>query len=435
LFRSDGIAAELTQELVKGRDYRLKFYAVKKRSGTHKIQVQFNTENDWVINTQSAIIQHTVEVTDNGGSNNDSWQEFTFDFSPPECGVDWIIIRLISGDVVFVDDFSLIDISPLEVVCTPIQGEFNPIFGTTHAGSLPLLFAISNIGNVRRASVEIFQMNGPLIKQWIVNARYGIAHPIYWNGKNAQGGEVSEGLYSYRVVLRGNPNICGDSIFVGTIQKTNTIFDGTILPQDYSEQYYNGNYNIPKPCCDNIFNYYIDNTYLDGPGEINIQIQNNIYVGTIGNVDAEPTADVILRAGNQIIIGPNFSTQQGAQVEFVIDPCASLLRTTEDSSSNEYTGVLINDSPSNEITQKQSKADSLITIFPNPSTGIFTLQRATDAKATVVVYDVLGNSCLSLNINEGEGIKQIDLTNFPKGIYHLQLLEGEKVYSQKIVIQ
>jgi hypothetical protein len=43
LFRSDGIAAELTQELVKGRDYRLKFYAVKKGSANkdHKIQIQF----------------------------------------------------------------------------------------------------------------------------------------------------------------------------------------------------------------------------------------------------------------------------------------------------------------------------------------------------------------------------------------------------------
>jgi hypothetical protein len=91
--------------------------------------------------------------------------------------------------------------------------------------------------------------------------------------------------------------------------------------------------------------------------------------------------------------------------------------------------------PTNEINQKQLNVDSIITIYPNPSTGIFTLQKATDAKATVVVYDVLGNQCLSLNLSQGEATKQIDLTNFPKGIYHLQLTEGEKVYSQKIVVQ
>jgi hypothetical protein len=77
----------------------------------------------------------------------------------------------------------------------------------------------------------------------------------------------------------------------------------------------------------------------------------------------------------------------------------------------------------------------LLNIYPNPSTGIFTLQKATDAKATVVVYDVLGNQWLSINLSQGEGTKQIDMSNFAKGIYHLQLLERDKVYSQKIVIQ
>jgi hypothetical protein len=115
--------------------------------------------------------------------------------------------------------------------------------------------------------------------------------------------------------------------------------------------------------------------------------------------------------------------------------------------TNDWTGVhlkgrirghcssnILRTAPLNYQTNNTLSKESIL-IYPNPSTGIFTLQKATDAKATVVVYDVLGNQCLSLNINEGEGIKQIDLTNFPKCIYHLQLMEGDKMYSQKIVVQ
>jgi hypothetical protein len=93
-----------------------------------------------------------------------------------------------------------------------------------------------------------------------------------------------------------------------------------------------------------------------------------------------------------------------------------------------------NDSTIGTLSISENHTYNKLKLYPNPSTGIFTLQKPTDAKATVVVYDVLGNQCLSQSINEGEGNKQIDMSNFAKGIYHLQLLERGKVYSQKVVL-
>ncbi len=144
------------------------------------------------------------------------------------------------------------------------------------------------------------------------------------------------------------------------------------------------------------------------------------------NVTIKADANAKWYSNNLIEIYNNFETEDGAYFNAEILPCVM------DGNDVEIY-ERINTSPTPYVIKNTISPD--LKLYPNPSTGIFTLQKPTDAKATVVVYDVLGNQCLSLNINEGEGIKQIDLTNFPKGIYHLQLTEGDKMYSQKIVLQ
>lgn len=72
-----------------------------------------------------------------------------------------------------------------------------------------------------------------------------------------------------------------------------------------------------------------------------------------------------------------------------------------------------------------------LTVAPNPSAGLFTLS-ASETMDEVVVYDLLGKIIFRQN---GTGIRTIDLSGRPKGIYFLQARAGTTTASVKICIE
>lgn len=92
--------------------------------------------------------------------------------------------------------------------------------------------------------------------------------------------------------------------------------------------------------------------------------------------------------------------------------------------------------PSNIITQINKTAfGNSIEIFPNPSSGIFTIDLKNKTVSTkICVYDVLG-SCL-MNIDCRNNISpRIDLSRQPKGIYFIEIISDEVRSKNKIVLQ
>jgi hypothetical protein len=73
-----------------------------------------------------------------------------------------------------------------------------------------------------------------------------------------------------------------------------------------------------------------------------------------------------------------------------------------------------------------------ISVYPNPSTGIFTITKETSRQAQIVVYDFTGRAVLTSNISN---LTTLDLTNQAKGIYYVTVTEGHKTFSQKLVVQ
>ena len=75
------------------------------------------------------------------------------------------------------------------------------------------------------------------------------------------------------------------------------------------------------------------------------------------------------------------------------------------------------------------------TVFPNPSSGIFTVDFKNTTVATqICVYDVLGNCLWNKNCRNEENTK-IDLSSQPKGIYFLEIVSDNKKSVNKIVLQ
>jgi hypothetical protein len=74
-----------------------------------------------------------------------------------------------------------------------------------------------------------------------------------------------------------------------------------------------------------------------------------------------------------------------------------------------------------------------ISVFPNPSKGIFTLQMSENTNATLFITDIMGRIVLERNINAQEN--HISIPNATTGIYLLHLLTGERIKSMKLVIE
>ena len=73
-------------------------------------------------------------------------------------------------------------------------------------------------------------------------------------------------------------------------------------------------------------------------------------------------------------------------------------------------------------------------IFPNPSSGIYTLNLKSRTAATLIcVTDALGN-CLLNKVYQNERNPSIDLAGQPKGIYFLEVVSGDERVVKKIVL-
>ncbi|NTW32610.1 MAG: T9SS type A sorting domain-containing protein [Bacteroidetes bacterium] len=80
------------------------------------------------------------------------------------------------------------------------------------------------------------------------------------------------------------------------------------------------------------------------------------------------------------------------------------------------------------------KNNNNISIFPNPSNGIFTINNTNGIKQ-INVYNVLGENIYTTNNLKQQTSNEIDLSKFQKGIYFVKIFDGEKNHTEKVVIK
>ena len=82
-----------------------------------------------------------------------------------------------------------------------------------------------------------------------------------------------------------------------------------------------------------------------------------------------------------------------------------------------------------------SNLNTQISIYPNPSGGVFTIETNSSTKQTMQVYDVNGRVIPIPNPSQREGNKlTIDLSNLPTGVYNINITSNEGVVNKRVVI-
>jgi hypothetical protein len=84
------------------------------------------------------------------------------------------------------------------------------------------------------------------------------------------------------------------------------------------------------------------------------------------------------------------------------------------------------------LTGIESMNISKISIYPNPSDGKFMLSKGNANKLKVL--DILGSTILETKLNQQVN-EELDLSQFPNGIYWVQFINGNESITQKIIKQ
>jgi len=153
-------------------------------------------------------------------------------------------------------------------------------------------------------------------------------------------------------------------------------------------------------------------------------------------------ADVTLIAGERIVLHKGFHVKPGGKFHAIIGSKDLYDKLVKDESiNNSFTEpeTLEPDFKESEITNMGNdgfKPNSVFSIYPNPSPGLFTLHfdDGENVSFEVEIMDMIGNVVYRRE-NVQKGNTAIDIRVKPKGIYFVKVLVGSKVFTEKVVVE
>lgn len=84
------------------------------------------------------------------------------------------------------------------------------------------------------------------------------------------------------------------------------------------------------------------------------------------------------------------------------------------------------------ITGIEKAGDDELNVYPNPSSGLFKIETGNVSDQTIKITDLNGKLVFT-NVLRSI-ITEINLQNLPKGTYLLQVIDGKKIYTKKIIL-
>jgi hypothetical protein len=200
--------------------------------------------------------------------------------------------------------------------------------------------------------------------------------------------------------------------------KENTIRAGTFGRGIWKSNLYcpSAVYVAPDPCneCNSTNDYFWEGT--------NVTIRNTTLT----------LRKHFVRAVDYIDILPNttLTASVTASYDLYIHGCGPTQK-------NSYRKDDDTDIPDDELVidngeDEDDEMGNTVSLFPNPNNGLFTIDMQTNGVKNVFIYNVLGKIVYQKN-NTSEKTLDIDISNEPKGVYLVQIIDEDGSETIKIV--
>ena len=97
--------------------------------------------------------------------------------------------------------------------------------------------------------------------------------------------------------------------------------------------------------------------------------------------------------------------------------------------------VRMNFDPASVISAVSGVKQTIFNVYPNPSNGEFVIALDATAKYDVTITNVLGQTVYSGTTSSDDLKTEIDLSNFGKGVYTVELKNNSSTYVEKVIVE
>ncbi len=178
---------------------------------------------------------------------------------------------------------------------------------------------------------------------------------------------------------------------------------------------------------------YIPETVIS-EGQALFKAETTIYAAYETNAFENTAGDVTFAAGQNIVLKPGFKINSGAHFSAVIVENACDYEQTHTEGGFQPAKDLISENENGNEVNSVNDDVEIFRVFPNPSSGIFTVEISDNYFSKLEITDILGRIVLRKDIKNSDRILNFDISNHTSGIYIIKLISQKGVSSKKILI-
>ncbi|MGV3629927.1 MAG: CUB domain-containing protein [Bacteroidota bacterium] len=150
--------------------------------------------------------------------------------------------------------------------------------------------------------------------------------------------------------------------------------------------------------------------------------------------DTEEGYDSLMIYNGNSTMGAFMGTYQGLDNPGTVtstspDGCLTFVFLSDGSVQHDGWSAMINCQFNAGINEN---AEEMVTVYPNPSNGKFTIENLAGTNLSYSVNDMQGRS-LNMNVNSGAAQSTIDLSNYENGVYFLVVSNGTSTKTYSLV--
>ncbi len=249
---------------------------------------------------------------------------------------------------------------------------------------------------------------------------------VFYVGSSVKTFPVSDvriGMKLFGDALRDEKTI-GGMIAVGMKRFYDSFFTWPFRAKRYMKSYNlmgDPSFRIKGLGCAN--SYYVDQMKLPNGG-----VQYYRASGTVtfisDNVTADNGAELIVRAGNEIVFKDGFTASAGSEVSAAIEACIEQQRREDPIGEPFAEGA-----NKSMLSSADNDSEHNINVYPNPTEGQVAVEipQMTEGKVSIQIIDIFGRQVMECHEDAATSSyrKTIDASSLPSGCYYVVVTANE----------